>query len=158
MLSEAEKREIELGIEHLRHKKAAALTALKVVQDHRSWISEESLRDIADFMNISLTELESIATFYNMVFRKPVGRHVVVVCNSISCWVTGCNSIVAALEKKLGIQLGETTEDGMFTLIPSPCLGECSIAPVMMVDEDLYGNLTEEKIDGILASYRVDDD
>ena len=158
MLSEEEKREIEIGIEHLRHKKAAALTALKVVQDHRRWISEEALEDVAEYMNIPVTELESIATFYNMVFRKPVGSHVIVVCNSISCWVTGYDSVVSALEKRLGIRLGETTEDGRFTLIPSPCLGECAIAPVMMVDEDLYGNLTEEKIDGILASYRVDDD
>jgi NADH-quinone oxidoreductase subunit E len=158
MLSEAEKKEIEIGIEHLRHKKAAALTALKVVQDHRRWVSDEALRDIADFMDVPVTELESIATFYNMVFRKPVGRHVIIVCNSISCWVMGYEHVLSVLEKKLGIQLGETTQDGRFTLLPSPCLGECALAPAMVVDDELYGNLTEEKISGILESYMADSD
>jgi NADH-quinone oxidoreductase subunit E len=156
MLSEAEKREIERGIEHLRHRKAAAVTALKVVQNHRRWVSDEAMEDIAEFLDLPRTELESIATFYNMVFRKPVGRHLIIVCDSISCWVMGYESVRTVLEKKLGITLGETSADGRFTLLPSACLGECDRAPVMLIDEKLYTNLTEARIEEILAEYMED--
>jgi NADH-quinone oxidoreductase subunit E len=156
MLSEAEKREIERGIEYLRHRKAAAVTALKVVQNHRRWVSDEAMEDIAEFLDLPRTELESIATFYNMVFRKPVGRHLIIVCDSISCWVMGYESVRTVLEKKLGITLGETSADGRFTLLPSACLGECDRAPVMLIDEKLYTNLTEARIEEILAEYMED--
>lgn len=135
------------------YKKAACIEALKVVQDHRRWISDESLKDVADYMEMSPDELDSVATFYNLLFRKPVGRHIILVCDSISCWVMGYETIRDHLYNKLGIKYGETTADGRFTILPNPCLGTCDCAPALMIDNDLYRNLTTEQLDDILKKY-----
>ena len=123
------------------------------MQEHRRWISDESLRDVAAYMEMSPEELDSVATFYNMVFRKPVGRHVILLCDSISCWVMGYDNILAYLTGKLGIKLGETTRDGRFTLLPNVCLGTCDCAPALMIDNDTYRNLTTYQLDEILNKY-----
>jgi NADH-quinone oxidoreductase subunit E len=83
-----------------------------------------------------------------------VGRHIILVCDSVSCWIMGYESMVRHLQERLGIGLGETTADGVFTLLPIACLGACDQAPAMMIDDELYGNLDEKKIDEILASFR----
>jgi len=111
------------------------------------------LQDIAAYMNMSVEELDSVATFYNMIFRKPVGRHVILLCDSISCWVMGYEDILEALKSRLGIKFGETTADGRFTLLPNVCLGTCDCAPALMIDNDLYRNLTGSQIDDILKKY-----
>ena len=154
MLSEEEKKEIEEEARQYPTRKAACLEALKIVQKHRRWVSDENIRDIAAFLNMAAEEVENVATFYNLVFRKPVGRHVILVCDSISCWIMGYDNVLAYLGNKLGIQLGETTSDGRFTLLTIPCLGTCDHAPAMMVGESLYGNLTPEKIDKILEQHK----
>lgn len=153
MLSAEEKKEIEKAIGIVPYKKAACIEALKVVQEHRRWISDESLKDIAAFMEMSPEELESVATFYNLIFRKPVGRHIILLCDSISCWVMGYENIQQYLKERLGITLGETTSDGCFTLLPNPCLGTCDCAPALMIDNDLYRNITNEQLDEILKKY-----
>lgn len=135
------------------YKKAACIEALKVVQDHRRWISDESLKDVAEYMEMSPDELDSVATFYNLLFRKPVGRHIILVCDSISCWVMGYEKIRDHLYNKLGIKYGETTADDRFTILPNPCLGTCDCAPALMIDNDLYRNLTTEQLDDILKKY-----
>jgi NADH-quinone oxidoreductase subunit E len=89
-----------------------------------------------------------------MIFRQPVGKHVIFVCESISCWVMGYEGIRQKLEQKLGIKAGETTRDGMFTILPVDCLGACNRAPVMVVDEKLHGNLSDGDIDKILDDIR----
>ena len=99
------------------------------------------------------TELDSVATFYNLVFRRQVGKHVILICDSISCWIMGGVNVQEHLTKRLGIVPGQTTDDGMFTLLPIPCLGACHRAPTMMVDDDLHVNLTAQKIDSILGRY-----
>jgi NADH-quinone oxidoreductase subunit E len=98
-------------------------------------------------------ELDSVATFYNLVFRKPVGRHVILICDSISCWVMGFEKILDHIQNKLEIKYGETTKDDRFTLLPIPCLGTCDRAPALMIDNDLHRDLTVEKIDKILEKY-----
>jgi NADH-quinone oxidoreductase subunit E len=98
-------------------------------------------------------ELDSVATFYNLVFRKPVGRHVILICDSISCWVMGFEKILDHIQNKLKIKYGETTKDNRFTLLPIPCLGTCDRAPALMIDNDLHRDLTVEKIDKILEKY-----
>lgn len=153
MLTTEEKFEIEQAISLVPIKKAAGIEALKIVQGHRHWVSDESLRDIAEFMNMSPEELDSVATFYNLIFRKPVGRHVILVCDSISCWVMGYESILQHLTKRLGIKYGETTFDGRYTLLPNCCLGTCDCAPALMIDQDLYRNLTTDQLDEILKRY-----
>jgi NADH-quinone oxidoreductase subunit E len=153
MLTEKEKKEIEAAADHYPIKKAAGIDALKIVQKHRGWISDEALNDVADVLEMSPTDLDAVATFYNFIFRRPVGRHVILVCDSVSCWIMGYDTIVNHLEKRLGIGFGETTVDGRFTLLPNVCLGACDRAPVMMIDDQLYGELDAEKIDEILASF-----
>lgn len=153
MLTTEEKDEIEKAISLVPIRKAAGIEALKVVQDHRRWVSDESLRDVAAYMDMSPEELDSIATFYNMIFRKPVGRHVILLCDSISCWVMGYEDIKTHLIDRLGVQYGETTADGRYTLLPNCCLGTCDCAPALMIDHDLYRNLTVDQLDEILQKY-----
>jgi NADH-quinone oxidoreductase subunit E len=153
MLTPEEIKEIEHAISLVPHKKAASVEALKVVQQHRRWVSDESLKEVASFMEMSAEELDSVATFYNLIFRKPVGRHVILVCDSISCWMMGYESIRKKLTDKLGIDFGETTADNRFTLLPNPCLGTCDCAPALMIDNDLYRNLKVGELDDILKKY-----
>ena len=153
MLTAEEKHEIEKAISLVPVKKAAGIEALKIVQEHRKWVSDESLRDVARFMDMSPEELDSVATFYNLIFRKPVGRHVILLCDSISCWVMGYENILEHLTKQLKIKFGETTTDGRYTLLPNCCLGTCDCAPALMIDHDLYRNLTIDQLDEILKKY-----
>jgi NADH-quinone oxidoreductase subunit E len=108
---------------------------------------------VAAYLDMSADELDSIATFYNMIFRQPVGKHVILLCDSISCWVMGYESLQTYLQDRLGIQYGQTTADGRFTLLPNCCLGTCDCAPALMIDQDLYRNLSTEQLDAILEQY-----
>jgi len=153
MLTTEEKQKIEHEISLVPSRKAACIEALKIVQQHRGWISDESLRDVAEIVDMSPAELDSVATFYNLIFRKPVGRHVILVCDSITCWVMGYEAIRDALTQTLGISYGQTTEDGRFTLLPNCCLGTCDHAPALMIDNDLYRDLAVEQLDEILSKY-----
>ncbi|MFA6008407.1 MAG: NADH-quinone oxidoreductase subunit NuoE [Desulfobacteraceae bacterium] len=152
MLSHEEIEEITEALTHCERKQAAGVDALKVVQRHRGWVSDEALADVADVLDMSPAELDSVATFYSLIFRRKVGRHVILLCDSVSCWVMGYESIFDILKRKLGIGFGETTQDGRFTLLPHPCLGACERAPAMMVDNELYGPLDEGLIDRILSA------
>jgi NADH-quinone oxidoreductase subunit E len=153
MLTAEEKAAIERAAEHYPLKKAAGIDALRIIQNHRGWVSDEAIADVAGVLETSPAALDAVATFYNLIFRRPVGRHVILICDSVSCWIMGYDNLVDHLNKRLGIGFGETTPDGRFTLLPHVCLGACDLAPVMMIDETLYGNLDAEKIDGILASF-----
>ena len=154
MLSKEEIERIEKEAAKFPVKSAASIEALKIVQDKQKWVSDESLAEVAGILEMSVTELENVATFYNVIFRKPVGRHVIFLCDSISCYVMGYENILELLNKKLGISYGETTKDDRFTLLPIQCLGNCDQAPAMMVDSDLHSNLTSEKIDELLQKYQ----
>jgi NADH-quinone oxidoreductase subunit E len=123
------------------------------VQTHRGWISDESLRTVAGYLEMSVDDLDSVATFYNLIFRKPVGRHVILLCDSISCWVMGYEQLRERLRDHLGIDYGETTADGRYTLLPNPCLGTCDCAPALMIDNDLYRKVTPEMLESILSKY-----
>ncbi len=153
MLSDEEKQEIEAEFSLYTEKEAASIDALKVIQRHRGWVSDEALLDLAQFMEMTPAELDAVATFYNLIFREPVGRHVILVCNSVTCWAMGYERIRAGLADRLGVDLGGTTADGRFTLLPVACLGACEQAPVMMIDDDLHGNLDAARIDAILEHY-----
>jgi NADH-quinone oxidoreductase subunit E len=153
MLTTEEILKIEKEISLVPVKKAACIEALKIVQQHRGWISDESLKDTAELMGMTAEELDSVATFYNLIFRRPVGRHIILLCDSISCWVMGYENIRNHLTNNLGIKYGETTRDGRFTLLPNVCLGTCDGAPALMIDNDLYRNVTPDELDGILSKY-----
>jgi NADH-quinone oxidoreductase subunit E len=153
MLTDDERAHIMNELQRHTHKRAAALDALKIVQRYRGWVSDE-IRDIAELLDMSPDELDAIASFYSFMFRKPVGKHIILVCDTISCWVMGYEKVLEHLRTRIGIGMGETSPDGQFTLLPVACLGACDHAPSMMIDEELYSDLTPEKIDGILEKYR----
>lgn len=129
---------------------AAAIDALQIVQRERRWISDKSLYAIANMLDMSATELEGIATFYNLIYRRPVGEHVIHLCNSISCWLHDYQTIADYLCKTLKIEFGETTQDGKITLLPNVCLGCCDKAPALMLDGELIESLNVEVIDNLL--------
>jgi NADH-quinone oxidoreductase subunit E len=153
-LTEIERQAIDHEIALLPHKSAAVIEALKIVQKHRRWISDESIQAIARYLDMSPAEVDSVATFYNLIFRKPVGRHVILLCDSISCYVMGYGKLYTALQEKLNIKFGETSADHCFTLLPNACLGCCDHAPALMIDEDLYRYATVEMLDHILSNYK----
>lgn len=151
MLSEEERQEIEKHLEHYAQRRAAGPEALVIVQRRRGWISDEALADVAATVEMTPDELDEVASFYNLIFRKPVGKHVILLCDSVSCWILGYESLYRHLVERLGIEFGQTTADGRFTLLPTVCLGACDHAPAMMIDDQLYGDLTPAKIDVILG-------
>jgi NADH-quinone oxidoreductase subunit E len=153
MLSDAERQEIEAELGHYAQKQAACVEALKVVQRHRGWVSDESLREVAVLLNMTPDELDGVATFYNLIFRRPVGQHVMLLCNSVSCWIMGYERLREHVRTHCGITLGETTPDGRLTLLPIPCLGTCDHAPALMIDNELYRDMDPEKLAHVLAQY-----
>jgi NADH-quinone oxidoreductase subunit E len=153
VLTDEERRELEEAVPHYPSRRSAAITALKIVQRHRRWLSDEALSDVSGFLDVSAAELESIATFYNLLYRKPVGRHVILVCDSMVCWALGYERLVRGLEDELDVDLGGTTSDGRFTLLPIVCLGACDQAPAMLIDDDLHGPVELEDLAGILEAY-----
>jgi NADH-quinone oxidoreductase subunit E len=153
MLTETERHEIEQELARYPRPRSAVAEALMVVQRHRGWVSDQVIGEVAALLDMTTDEVEGIATFYSMVFREPVGRHVIHLCDSVSCWIMGHDNLLDHLRRELGIGPGETTPDMRFTLIPAGCLGACDLAPVMRVDDDLYGHLTPEKLDQILEQY-----
>ena len=104
-------------------------------------------------LGIPATDVEGVATFYNMIFRQPVGRHVITVCDSIGCFLTGYDELIAAIKQHLGIELGQTTADGRFTLLPICCLGNCDKGPTLMIDKDTHGPVAVADIPTLLERY-----
>jgi NADH-quinone oxidoreductase subunit E len=153
MLTAIEKKAIDHEIELVPYRKASVIEALKIVQQHRGWISDESVEEIAAYLEISPAEVDSVATFYNLIFRKPVGRHIILLCDSISCYVMGYRLLHKALEEKLQIRMGQTSDDNRFTLLPNVCLGCCDHAPALMIDKDLYRDVEPTQLDDILKKY-----
>lgn len=153
MLSPRERQAIEQELSRYPDRKAVGVEALKAVQSQRGWVSDEALRDVAEFLNLAPEDLEAVATFYNLIFRQPVGRHVILLCDSVSCWLMGYEAVRERLRAKLGIDFGQTSADGRFTLLPSCCLGSCDHAPVLMIDEELHRHLDPQQLEPILERY-----
>ncbi|HWF60629.1 MAG TPA: NADH-quinone oxidoreductase subunit NuoE [Nitrospira sp.] len=154
MLTDIERRELDDALKHYPDKRAGAIDALLIVQRRRGWISDDSLLDIAQFLGMTGDDVDSIATFYNLIFRKPVGRHVAFLCDSISCWIMGYEQVCAQIKKSYEIDLGQTTRDGRLTCLPIACLGHCERAPALMIDQDVYGDVTPEKVESIVEKYK----
>jgi len=153
MLTDEEKKEIDAELSHYHDKRAVCIDALKIVQRRRRWVSDESLRDIAEYLDMTPDELDNVATFYNLIFRKPVGRHVILVCDSVSCWIMSYERLRDALKNQLGVNFGQTTQDERFTLLPIVCLGACDHAPTMMIDDELYRDVDPAKLDDLLTKH-----
>ncbi|WP_323054315.1 NADH-quinone oxidoreductase subunit NuoE [Microbulbifer thermotolerans] len=149
-LSDAEKAEIEREFAHYEDKASVGLEALRIVQKHRGWVSDESLRAVSAYLDIPVAQLESVATYFQLIFRQPVGQEVILLCKSASCWIMGCAHLQKKIQEKLRIKPGEITADGLFTLLETPCLGDCDKAPVMMINGEMHRHLTEATVDEIL--------
>jgi len=146
-LTEIEIGEIEREIQHLPDRQSAAIDALKIVQVHRGWISDNSLAAIAQLLGMSVDELDGIATFYNLIYRQPVGENVILFCDSVSCWLMDGEKVCKKLREKLEIEFGQTSADNKYTLLPVTCLGDCDHAPAMMVGDELHHDLTVDNLD-----------
>ncbi len=132
----------------------AAVDVMKELQRHYGWLTDEAVLEAASLLDLSPLQVEELATFYEMIYRRPVGRHVIHVCDSISCWSVGGESLLNQFEKLLGIGVGATTADGQFTLLPCCCLGNCGNAPAVMVGEQLYGPIHADKAANLLEDLR----
>lgn len=150
-LTAQEVTEIESEISHLPNRSSAAIDALKIVQSYRGWISDESLNAIAEMLGMSVAELDGIATFYNLIYRQPVGDKVILYCDSVSCWLMDGDVVCEKIKQKLGVDYGGTTADNKYTLLPVTCLGDCDHAPAMMVGDELHHDLTTDNIEGLLS-------
>lgn len=136
--------ELEQRISSAVTNREAAVDVMKELQRHYGWLTDEAVLIAAELLDLSPLQVEELATFYEMIYRRPVGRHVIHVCDSISCWSVGGETLLKQFEKLLGIEVGSTTPDGQFTLLPCCCLGNCGNAPAVMVGRRLYGSLDPE--------------
>ena len=135
--------------------KSALLPVLHVAQaEFGGWLSPETMDYVASVLKIQAIEVYEVASFYSMFNLKPVGKCLLEVCRTSSCWVRGAEDVVNYLEKKLGVKEGETTADGMFTIKTVECLGSCGTAPMMQCGASFHENLTFEKLDTIIEEYR----
>jgi NADH-quinone oxidoreductase subunit E len=156
-LSAAARAEIDQWIAKYppERKRAALLQALHIVQrENGGYLTPESMKAIAEYLEIPEVAVQEVATFYSLYDLEPVGRHKLYVCNSISCWLRGSEKILDHLQKKLGVGMGETTADGRFTLKPAECLAACGGAPAMVVNDQYHENLTPESIDALLEKLK----
>ncbi len=135
------------------NRRSILLPVLWMVQKEEGWISEESMREVAEIVGVTPAEVYEVVSFYTMYQQRPVGRHLICVCDTLSCAICGAFEAAEYIKKKLGIDRGLTTSDGRFTLEYVECIGACTEAPAMLVDEDLHGNLTPQKIEEILERY-----
>lgn len=140
-------------IHHYPQPRAAVLDALKLVQKTNGWVNDAQVAAIANMLSIAVADVEGVATFFNRIYRMPVGRHVILLCDSIACYLTGFESLEAEFKRQLGIDYGQTTPDGRFTLLPICCLGNCDKGASVLIDEDTYGSVTPQDVSLLLEQY-----
>jgi NADH-quinone oxidoreductase subunit E len=154
MLPKELRERLKAQIGRVAHPRELAVDVMFAVQEHCGHLSDAALAEAAELLGMSPLELDELATFYTFTFREPVGKYVIHVCDSLVCWMNGYGSVKDHLCRRLGIGLGQTTADGLFTLLSVCCIGYCDRSPAMLVNRRVHGNLTPEKIDGILEKYR----
>ena len=132
----------------------AAVDVMKELQGHYGWLTDEAVQEAAELLGLSPLQVDELATFYEMIYRQPVGKKVVHVCDSISCWAMGGETLLAYLAERIGVAPGTTSADGWFTLLPCACLGMCGDSPAIMIGERLYGKVTPQKALEILEQER----
>jgi NADH-quinone oxidoreductase subunit E len=137
------------------HPRELVVDIMFAIQDQFGYLSDAAVEEVAALLNMSNLEVEELATFYTFIYREPVGKYVIHVCDSVVCWIDGYESIRDYLCKKLGIEMGETTSDGLFTLLPVCCIGYCDRSPAILINKKVYGPLTPEKLDEILENLRA---
>lgn len=152
-LSPQERADIEHAIEHYPDARAASIDALKIVQANHGHVPDGAIPAIAEVLGIPASDVEGVATFYSQIFRVPVGRHILRLCDSMTCYINGHEDVLAAITAHIGIGFGETTADGRYTLLPVCCLGNCDKGSTMMIDDDTHGGLTPDNVPALLEKY-----
>jgi NADH-quinone oxidoreductase subunit E len=155
MLPENIRSALEEKIVGCEHPRELVIDVMLVLQRHFGFLNDEAVETAAELLGMSLTQIEELATFYTFIYREPVGKYVIHVCDSIICWMDGYESIRQFLCMKLGIQMGESTADGLFTLLPVCCIGYCDQSPAMLINGKAYGCLTAQKIDALVEKFRT---
>jgi NADH-quinone oxidoreductase subunit E len=138
------------------HPREMVVDVMLALQDHYGFLSDAAVEAAAALLGISPLQVEELATFYTFIYREPVGKYVIHVCDSVICWMDGYESLKDYLCKKLDIAVGATTADGLFTLLPVCCIGYCDLSPAMLINRKVYGHLTPQKIDSILEKLKVE--
>ena len=154
MFSKSIEKEFQELIQKYPSKRSALIPALYIVQRELGYVTSEGLEYVGKLLGMTPAQVTEVATFYTMLFLKPVGKNVLWVCQNLSCNLCGAEEVIEHLEKKLGITAGETTADGGFTLLRQECLASCDTAPVMQVNDDYEENLTLKRVDEILQKLR----
>jgi NADH-quinone oxidoreductase subunit E len=152
MLSQAACQQIQALMSKYPQKRSALIPSLQLAQKEAGYLSHETICEIARVFSLSPNEVHEVASFYTMLYKKPMGKYVIQVCTNISCLLCNAEDIVSHLTRKLEIQFGETTPDGKFTLLEVECLGSCGTSPVIQINEQYYEELTPDKVDQILNS------
>jgi len=148
------KAELEKKISAAEHPREMAVEVMTALQNEYGFLSDEALGVGAELLGMTPLELDELATFYDFIYREPVGKYVIHVCDSITCWMNGYPALRDDLTRRLGIRMGETNGDGMFTLLPTACIGYCDLSPAILINRRPYGPLTPEKIDALILKLR----
>ncbi len=130
-----------------------AIDVMLALQEHYGYLSDEAVEDAAALLCMTRLEVDELATFYDFIYREPVGKYVIHVCDGTVCWMDGHQSIIDHIRSRLGIEVAGTTPDGLFTLLPVCCIGYCDFSPAILVNRKVYGNLTPEKMDELLRKW-----
>jgi NADH dehydrogenase (ubiquinone) flavoprotein 2 len=136
-------------------RESALLPAFYIAQDEKGWLSRETMDEIAGILELPPVRVYGVATFYTMYYKKPMGKFVIQVCTNVSCMINGGEAIYEHLSKKLKIKSGETTKDGLFSLLEVECLGNCGNAPVMQINDEFFENLTIKTVDEIIEKFKT---
>ena len=155
MLPEELKSRLQDQIRAVPHPRELAVDIMEAVQAHYGYLSDEGLAEAAGLLGMSELEVEELATFYTFIYREPVGRYVIHVCDSVICWMEGETQLGEHLRAKLGIRMGQTTADGLFTLLPVCCIGYCDRAPAILVNKKVHGPLTVTALDELIEALRA---
>lgn len=140
---------------HYEQRQSALLPALFVAQRELGWLPPQALQEVADLLDLPLSEVTAVASFYRFFFLEPAGRHLILLCTNLACLLNGAEDLRRHLEERLGVRPGQTTPDGVFTFRESECLAACHLAPMLMVDRERFGPLTPREVDELLERYRA---
>jgi NADH-quinone oxidoreductase subunit E len=154
MLPAEIKAKLQEELDAVAHKRELAIDVLTAVQAHYGYLSDAAVEEAGELLEMTSLEIDELATFYTFLYREPVGKYVLHVCDSVICWMAGEENLVAHLCKKLGIGMGETTADGLFTLLPVCCIGYCDRSPAILVNRKVHGPLTVESLDRLIDELR----
>lgn len=152
LLSDAARTRIQEYLAKYPQPRSALLPALHVAQNELGWLPKEAMEEVAEMLDMDWDQVEEVASFYTMYYKEPVGTYVLEVCKTAPCSFLGADEIIEYISQRLGIQPGETTPDGMFTLFRVECLAACHRAPVMQVNHRYYQDLTPEKVDALVEA------